>query len=92
MATSGTKKPFAAGSCVHEFEAAIFDAIGTTDCRVAVGTLHSAGFADEGITFLVDGKAAIVSGSGFRSDNFRADHAAGDVLVHEGRGARQGDS
>ena len=84
MATGGTKKPFAAGSCVHEFEATIFNTIGTTDCRAAVGALHSPGFADEGITFLVDGKAAIISGSGFGRDSLGADHAAGNVLVHEG--------
>lgn len=85
MAAAGTKKPFAVGPGVHKFEVAVLDAIGATDRMVAVA-LNSSGFADEGKTFLVDGKAMIVGRSGLGRENFGADHAACYLVIHEYQG------
>jgi hypothetical protein len=79
VAAGGTKEPFAVGSCVHEFELFILDAIAAADGRraIALDSLYS-GY--QRVALFVHGKAMAI-GSGGR-ERFGADNAACDVGVH----------
>jgi hypothetical protein len=84
MAAGGAEEPFPIGSCVHEFEIAILNAIGAAYDLGAV-SLESLCFENEGITFFVHGKATMVRGGVFGGEGFAADRAAGSVVVHQDR-------
>jgi hypothetical protein len=81
---TGTEEPFAVTASMHQFEFLIFDTIRATNGIGAIGS-DAFYFANESMTFLVDGKTVVAGDGGFTGERFQTNGAGGELGINRHR-------